>query len=180
MSKDPSAHPTSTAVTAASLSISSPSVGCPELVKVGDIARALSWMSDPAVTNERVQAWASARLLKVAENQGAGTGRHRNFDQTSTVESAVLSALANLGIHVAAQPYLPDVLDLVRRAHQTSSEGKTRSDLFLEISRRANEQPIFELKEAPITPSPNAYISILVNLTEIFLKVSNGQTTKAP
>jgi hypothetical protein len=150
------------------------------LVKVGDIARALSWMSDPAVTNERVQAWASARLLKAAENQGAGTGRHRNFDRTSTVESAVLSALANLGIQVAAQPYLPDVLDLVRRAHQTSSEGKTRSDLFLVISRRANEQPIFELKEAPITPSPNAYISILVNLTEIFLKVSNGQTTKAP
>jgi DNA-binding transcriptional MerR regulator len=158
-------------LSAVSLTAPSPELGTPTLT-VGQIAERLRALaSGTASTAERIRHWTREGLLAPMENHHAGTGKHREYDASSVYDAAVLSVIADAGLHITAHRYLLRGLALVRRALQKWKAAKSGGGLFLEISHTEAGSPTITIHEGTVTPNPTARLSMLLNLTQIFSKV---------
>ena len=129
-----------------------------------------------SATVERIRHWTRENLLSPVNQHHAGTGRHRRYAEQSVYDSAVLIALANAGLTVVSQSYLSRALPLARDALQKWLKGKSKAQdlpLFLVISRNVNKQAAIKLSvhECVVKQSPNAEISLTINLSRIFDRV---------
>jgi DNA-binding transcriptional MerR regulator len=154
-----------------SLTVSSPKFEAPTLT-VGQIAERLCKLNpDKAATKERVRHWTREDLLAPVAKHHEGTGRHRGYAEDSVYDAAVLSVIANAGLHITAHRYLLRGLPLVRQALQKWEAAKSGGRLFLEISHTKAGSPTITIHEGTVTPNPTARLSMLLNLTQIFSEV---------
>jgi hypothetical protein len=77
--------------------------------------------------------------------------------------------IADAGLHIAGHRYLLDGLSQARRARQKWKATESGRDLYLEIAYAKDSSPIFAIHEGSVEPNPTARLSILLNLTRIFL-----------
>jgi DNA-binding transcriptional MerR regulator len=162
-------------LTAASLTAGSPEFGVTTLT-VGGIAEQLrAFAPDEEGSIERIRHWTRAGLITPLKTPYAGTGKHREYDVLSVLDAAILTVIADAGVHIASHKYLLDGLALIRGALQKRKPEKSR-DLYLEIAYVKDSDPIFAIHESSINPNPNARLSIVLNLTEIFLDVAQAKS----
>ena len=161
-------------LTAASLTTEVPKFGAPTLT-VGGIAEELRTLApDTEASIERIKQWTRGGLIIPVKTPYAGTGTHREYDLLSVLDAAILTVIADAGLHIASHKYLLDGLALIRRALQKRKPEKSR-DLYLEIAYVKDSDPIFAIHESSVKPHPNARLSIVLNLTEIFLDVTQAK-----
>src|SRR5512132_1994907 len=104
------------ALTAESLTVSSPVLGRPTL-SVGDIAERLGMLAPSAsAAIERTRHWTREGLLLPVDQHHAGTGKHRRYAVNVNDDAAILSALANAGLHTVSLPYVQSALAKARSA----------------------------------------------------------------
>jgi DNA-binding transcriptional MerR regulator len=161
-------------LTAASLTAGSREFGVATLT-VGGIAEQLRALApDEEASIERIRHWTREGLIGPVKKPNAGAGKHREYDVLSVLDAAILTVIADAGLHIASHKYLLDGLALIRRALQKRKPEKSR-DLYLEIAYVKDSDPIFAIHESSVKPNPNARLSILLNLTEIFLDVTQAK-----
>jgi DNA-binding transcriptional MerR regulator len=160
-------------LSAAPLTVGPPEVGAPTLT-VGEIAEQLRPFAPATTTIERIRHWTRENLLTPVENHHGGTGTRRKYNTSIRYDAAVLSVIANAGLHITAHRYLLDGLSQVRQALQKWKPAKS-GDLYLEIAYPKDSDPIFAIHESSVKPHPNARLSIVLNLTEIFLDVGQAK-----
>jgi DNA-binding transcriptional MerR regulator len=158
----------------ASLTVPSPKTGAPTLT-VGQIAeRLLPFVSDKAASAERIRHWTRETLMTPVEKHHAGSGKHRRYAESIVTDAAILSVIANAGLHITAHRYLLDALSQVRRALQKWKPVKS-GRLYLEIAYPKDSGPTFAIHEGSVRPHPNARLSLVLNLTEIFLEIGHAK-----
>ena len=161
-------------LSAVPLTVASPELGTPTLT-VGRIAEQLRTLApDTAASTERIRHWTREGLLVPVERHHAGTGKHRRYDVSSVYDAAVLSVIADAGLHIAAHRYLLNGLSLARRALQKWRAAKSGAGLFLEISHTKAGSPTIAIHEGTVAPKQSARLSILLNLAQIFLDVGQA------
>lgn len=128
-------------------------------------------------TTERIKHWTREGFLLPVEQHHAGTGKHRRYDPLSVLDAAVLNVMADAGM--AGHRHLLDALALARRAHESWSAA-SRASRFLEISHLKNRGWTFALHENAVAPNPTAELSVLINLTRIFLDIDASERITAP
>jgi DNA-binding transcriptional MerR regulator len=167
------------ALTAVSLAVGSPELGRPTLT-VGQIAEQLGPIAPDAgpAMSERIRHWTREGLLLPVRQHHAGTGRHRRYSPDASYEAAVLSALADAGLQLASRPYIQTALSQARVAlqkwRQARSAGHKLPFFFLVISHdtpRIGREPTASIHEELVKHDPAAEIIIVVNLSQIFLRV---------
>lgn len=164
---------------AASLTVSSPVVGAPTLT-VGQIAEQLRAIApDTSATIERIRHWTRENLLSPVDQHHAGTGKHRLYTEESSYNSAILTVIANAGLSVVAQSYLPSALALTRSALLKWKRARKKDRhlaFFLEISQSPNGNPTVSIHEDAVKHDPTAALSITINLSQIFTRVLQEST----
>jgi DNA-binding transcriptional MerR regulator len=167
------------ALTAVPLTVGSPELGAPTLT-VGQIAEELGTVAPDAAAamSERIRHWTREGLLLPVNQHHAGTGRHRRYSPDTSYEAAVLNALANAGLQLVSRPYIQAALSQARAAlqkwRQARSAGHKLPLLFLVISHemtRINGEPTASIHEGIVKHDPAAEIMIVVNLSQLFLRV---------
>ena len=155
---------------AASLATRSPELGTPTLT-VGQIAeRVRPLVSDVDKTRERVRHWTRENLVSPVKQHHAGTGKHREYDESTTADVAILSMLADAGLHLAGHTYLSEALVQVRSALENWN-ATTHEDLYLEISRTRDDKPLVAVHPRSEILNPDARISILINISRLLREV---------
>lgn len=165
-------------LSAVSLTVGSPDLGAPTLT-VGQIVEQLSAVApDPAAISERIRHWTREGILVPVDQHHAGTGRHRRYTSDTGYEAAVLNSLANAGLHLVSRPYIQDALRHARAAlqkwRQAIGAGHELPLFFLVISHeptRVGSEPIVSTHEGVVSPAPAAEIMIVVNLSQLFLRM---------
>ena len=161
-------------LSAAPLTVGPPEVGAPTLT-AGEIAEQLRPFAPAATTIERIRHWTRENLSTPVENHHGGTGTRRKYNTSIRYDAAVLSVIANAGLHITAHRYLLDGLSQARRALQKWKPAESRG-LYLEIAYVKDSGPIFAIHEGSVEPYPNARLSIVLNLAEIFLEVDQAKS----
>lgn len=161
-------------LTAASLTAGSPELSETTLT-VGGIAEQLRALApDEEASIERIRHWTREGLITPVKTPYAGAGKHRGYDVLSVLDAAILTVIADAGLHIASHKYLQDGLALIRRTLRRRKPEKSR-DLYLEIAYVKDSGPIFAVHESSVKPHPNARLSIVLNLTDIFLVVVQAE-----
>jgi hypothetical protein len=166
------------ALTAAPLTVDSPNLGVPTLT-VGQIVEELGPLApDAAAMTERIRHWTREGLLVPVNQHHAGTGRHRRYNPEASYEAAILNALATAGLQLVSRPYIRAALIQARAAlqewHQARSAGRKLPVFLLVILHdmtRVGGEPIASIHEGTIKHDPNAEITIVVNLSQLFSRV---------
>lgn len=160
----------------ASLAVSSPVVGAPTFT-VGEMAEQLRPLcSNKIATVERLRGWTRGGILNPVDKEHEGTGTRRKYEVNSIFDAAVLSAIADAGLPIVGQSYLLHALSLVRRERENWTKGERSGQLFLEISPMQAGTPFLAVHKSAVTPNPNARLTILINLVEIFSQVGQHQS----
>jgi hypothetical protein len=167
------------ALTAVPLTVGSPELGRPTLT-VGQIVEQLGAVTadSRATMSERIRHWTREGLLVPVDQHHAGTGRHRGYGSDTGYEAAVLDALASAGLHLVSRPYIQAVLSharaVLRDWRQAISAGHKPPLFFLVISHevtRIGGEPTVSIHEGGVKHAPTAEIMIVVNLSQLFLRV---------
>jgi DNA-binding transcriptional MerR regulator len=165
-------------LTAASLTAGSTELGAPTLT-VGGIAEQLRTLApDTEASIERIRHWTREGLITPVKKPNAGTGKHREYDALSVLDAAILTAIADAGLHIAAHKYLLDGLAQVRGAFQKWKVAEGGDDLFLEISHTKAGSPLIAVHEGSDILNPTARLTILINLTQILLEIGKGKNVE--
>lgn len=168
-------------LTAVPLTGGSPEIGVPTLT-VGQIVDQLGAITpeSAAAISERVRHWTREGLLVPREQHHAGTGRHRRYSSDASYEVAVLNSLATAGLQLVSRPYIQSALEQARAAlqkwRQAISAGHRPPLLFLVITHeptRVGSEPTVSTHEGVVNPAPGAEIMIVVNLSQLFLRLLN-------
>jgi hypothetical protein len=170
------------ALTAVPLTVDSPELGTPTLT-VGQIVEQLGPLApDVAAVSARIRHWTREGLLLPVTQHHAGTGRHRRYSPDASYEAAILNALATVGLQLVSRPYIEDALSQARAAlqewHQARSAGRKLPLFFLVILHdmtRIGGEPTASIHEDIVKHNPTAEIIIVVNLSQIFLRVWRTQ-----
>jgi hypothetical protein len=171
------------ALVAAPLTGDSPKLGGPTLT-VGQIVEQLGLVPPvpAAAMNERIRHWTREGLLLPLDHHHAGTGRHRRYSLDASYEVAILNAFAEAGIPLASRPFIRTALSQARAAlqkwHQARSAGYKPPILFLVISpdvARIGSEPITSIHEGTVKYDPAAEITIVVNLSQLFVRVRKAR-----
>jgi MFS family permease len=118
--------------------------------------------------------WTREGLLSPVGSPHSGTGKHRRYDGSSVYDAAILNAVASAGLHVVAEEYLLDALSRARRARRKWQRAGTRGPLWLEISHRgARSGTAIAIHEGAVHCDPDAELSIVINLAQIFADVGS-------
>jgi hypothetical protein len=166
------------ALTAVSLTVGSPDLGAPTLT-VGQIVEQLGPVApDAAAMSERIRHWTREGLLLPVNQHHAGTGRHRRYSPDAGYDAAILNALATAGLQLVSRPYIQAALSQARVAlqkwHQARSAGHKLPLFFLVILHdmtRIGGEPAASIHEGIVRYDPTAQIMIVVNLSQLFLRV---------
>jgi hypothetical protein len=165
-------------LTAVPLTVDSPELGAPTLT-VGQIVEQLGSVApDAAAMSERIRHWTREGLLLPVNQHHAGTGRHRRYSPYASYEAAILNALATAGLQLVSRTYIQAALSQARAAlqkwHQARSAGHKLPLFFLVILHdmtRIGGDPIASIHEGIVKHDPTAEIMIVVNLSQLFLRV---------
>jgi hypothetical protein len=168
------------ALTAAPLTVRSPEVGGPTLT-VGQIVQQLGTVAaDAAAMSERIRHWTREGLLLPVNQLHAGTGRHRRYGPDATYEAAILNALTTAGLQLVSRPYIQAALSQARAAlqkwHRARNFGQKLplfSLVILHDMRRIGGEATVSIHEGIVKHDPNAEIMIVVNLSQLFLRVGS-------
>jgi DNA-binding transcriptional MerR regulator len=155
----------------------SPTLGRPTLT-VGQIAARLGTVApDLTATCERLRHWTREGLLSPVADHHSGTGNRRKYDPSVVYDAAILNAIAGAGLHIVSRPYLLDALSKARDARQKWEGAESRGPLFLEISHRPRGDGSTEtiIHEGEPKCDPSAELSIMINLTLIFIGVRTSR-----
>jgi DNA-binding transcriptional MerR regulator len=167
-------------LTAASLTAGSPELGVTTLT-VGGIAEQLRALApDTEASIERIRHWTNQGLITPVKEPHAGTGKHREYDAFSVLEAAILTMIADAGLHIAAHQYLLDGLSQVRGAIRKRKVAEGGADLFLEISHTKAGSPFIAVHEGSEILNPTARLSILINITQILFDIDKGKNDGDP
>ena len=167
------------ALTAAPLTIDSPELRAPTLT-VGQIVEQLGPVApDAAAMTERIKHWTKEGLLLPVNSHHAGTGRHRRYSPDAGYEAAILNALATAGLQLVSRPYIQDALNQARgtlqKWHRARNAGRKLPVFFLVILHdmtRIGGEPTASIHEGAVKhDDPTAEIMIVVNLSQLFLRV---------
>lgn len=166
------------ALTAVPLTVGSPELGAPALT-VGQIVEQLRPIApDAAAMSERIRHWTREGLLLPVNSHHAGTGRHRRYSPDAGYEAAILNALATAGLQLVSRPYIQDALSQARATlqkwHRARSAGRKLPVFFLVILHdmtRVGGEPTASIHEGAVKHDPTAEIMIVVNLSQLFLRV---------
>jgi len=166
------------ALTAVPLTTGSPDLGRPTLT-VGQIVEQLGPVApDAAAMSERIRHWTREGLLLPVDQHHAGTGRHRRYGSDAVYEAAILNALATAGLHLVSRPYIQAALSQARAAlqkwQQARNAGHKLPLFFLVILHditRISGEPTASIHEGMVKQSPTAEIAIILNLSQLFLRV---------
>jgi MerR HTH family regulatory protein len=166
------------ALTAVPLSVASPELEALTLT-VGQIVEQLGPITPDAAAamRERIRHWTREGLLLPVNQHHAGTGRHRRYSPDTSYEAKVLNALANAGLQLVSRPYIQAALSKARAVlqkwRQARSAGHKLPLFFLVISHdmTLNGEPTASIHEGIVKHDPTAEIVIVVNLSELFLRV---------
>jgi DNA-binding transcriptional MerR regulator len=171
------------ALIAVPLAVNSPGLGAPTLT-VGQIVEQLRPVApDAAVAmSERIRHWTREGLLVPFDRHHAGTGRHRRYSADASYEAATLNAFAEAGIPLASRPYILTALSQARAAlqkwHQARSAGYKPPVFFLVISHDVagiGKEPTTSIHEGIVKYDPAAEITIVVNLSQLFMRVRKAR-----
>jgi DNA-binding transcriptional MerR regulator len=165
-------------LTAAPLTVVSPELGAPTLT-VGQIVEQLGLVApDPAAASERIRHWTREGLLVPVDQHHAGTGRHRRYSPDAAYEAAILNALATAGLHLVSRPYIQAALSQVRAALQKWQEARSAGHklplfflVILHDMTRIGGEPTASIHEGMVKQSRTAEIAIILNLSQLFLRV---------
>jgi|RhiMetdeSRZDD1v2_1073273.scaffolds.fasta_scaffold555870_2 MerR-like DNA binding protein len=178
-SKKKGGQVTRRALTALPLTVGSPELEAPTLT-VGQIVEQLGAVAPDsgAAVSERIRHWTREGLLVPMGQHHAGTGRHRRYSSDTSYDAAVLNALASAGLHLVSRPYIQAALSHARGVLQTwrqaISAGHKLPLFFLVISHemtRLSSEPTVSIHEGVVKHTPTAEIMIVVNLSQLFLRV---------
>ena len=167
------------ALIAGPLTTGPPELGAPTLT-VGQIVERLGPVAPDAAAamSERIRHWTREGLLLPVNQHHAGTGRHRRYSADTSYEAAVLNALANAGLQLVSRPYIQAALSqaiaVLQKWRQARSAGRKLPLFFLVISHdttRISGEPTASIHEGIVKPDPAAEIIIVVNLSQLFLRV---------
>jgi DNA-binding transcriptional MerR regulator len=166
------------ALTAVPILVASPELGAPTLT-VGQIVDQLAPITPDAAAamSERIRHWTREGLLLPVNQHHGGTGRHRRYSPDASYEVTVLDALANAGLQLVSRPYIRAALSKVRAVlqewHQARSAGHKLPPFFLVISHDMTRigEPTASIHEGIVKYNPTAEIVIVVNLSQLFLRV---------
>jgi hypothetical protein len=166
------------ALTPAPLTGDAPKLGAPTLT-VGQIVEQLGPVApDAAAMSERIRHWTRERLLLPVNRHHAGTGRHRRYSPDAGYEAAILNAFATAGLQLVSRPYIQAALSQARAAlqewHRAKSAGRKLPIFFLVILHdmtRIGGEPTASIHEGTVKHDPTAEIMIVVNLSQLFLRV---------
>jgi DNA-binding transcriptional MerR regulator len=165
-------------LTPASLAVGSPELGAPTLT-VGGIAEQLRTLApDTEASIERIRHWTREGLITPVKKPHAGTGKHREYDALSVLDAAILTVIADAGLHIAAHKYLLDGLAQVRGAFEKWKVAEGGDDLFLEISQTKVGKPFIAVHEGSDILNSTARLTILINLTQILLEIGKGKNVE--
>jgi MerR HTH family regulatory protein len=166
-------------LTAVPLAVGSAELGSPTLT-VGQIVEQLGPVTPDAAAamSERIRHWTREGLLLPVDQHHAGTGRHRRYSPDTSYEATVLSALASAGLQLVSRPYIQAALSQARAVlqkwRQARSVGHKLPLFFLVISHdttRIGDEPTTAIHEGIVKHDPTAEITIVVNLSQLFLGV---------
>ena len=175
------------ALTAAPLTGGSPEVGTPTLT-VGQIVEQLGPVApDAGAMSERIRHWTREGLLLPVNQHHAGTGRHRRYGPDASYEAAILNALATAGLQLVSRPYIQTALSKARAAlhewHQARTAGRKLPVFFLVILHdmtRIGGEPTASIHEGTVKHDRAAEITIVINLSQLFLRVSDYDQIAGP
>jgi DNA-binding transcriptional MerR regulator len=168
------------ALTAVPLTTGSPELEAPTLtLTVGQIAERLGPVGpDAAAMSERIRHWTREGLLLPVNQHHAGTGRHRRYSPDASYEAAILNALATAGLQLVSRPYIQAALSQARAAlqewHRARIAGRKLPIFFLVILHdmtRIGGEPTASIHQGTVKHDPTAEIMIVVNLSQLFLRV---------
>lgn len=166
------------ALTPAPLTVGTPKLDAPTLT-VGQIVEQLGPVApDAAAISERVRHWTREGLLLPVNQHHSGTGRHRRYSPDASYEAAILNALATAGLQLVSRPYIHAALSQARVAlqkwQQARSAGHKLPLFFLVILHdmtRIGGEATASVHEGIVKHDPTAEIMIVVNLSQLFLRV---------
>jgi hypothetical protein len=163
------------------------------LLTIGEIAAAARHLAkDPFAFSERCRHWARLGLLQAVKQVGEGAGRHALFPETETYMAAVVTALAETGLHPAGSRPVGDAQSVARQALTTwlAEKAKRRRPqaMRLEISfypgggrdiavLRGRQKPTrtgekaAALKAREFDPTARPITVITLNLDSLFTSV---------
>jgi hypothetical protein len=166
-------------LTAVPVTVGSPELGAPTLT-VGQIVEQLGPVTPDAAAamSERIRHWTREGLLLPVNQHHAGTGRHRRYSADTSYEAAVLDALANAGLQLVSRPYIQAALSQARavlqKLRRARNAGPKLPLFFLVISHdttRIGGEPTVSIHEGIVKHDPTAEIMIVVNLSQLFLRM---------
>jgi hypothetical protein len=172
------------ALTAAPLTVGSPEFKAASLTVRRIVEQLSPVVPDAAAAmSERIRHWTREGLLLPIDQHHAGTGRHRRYSPDTSYDAAVLNALANAGIQLVSRPYIQAVLSQAREALQKWRHARSARHklplFFLVISHGVtwiNGEPTASIHEGKVKHDPAAEIMIVVNLSQLFSRVSRVAT----
>ncbi len=89
--------------------------------------------ADRAAVVERLRTWTDAGLLEPAGERNPGTGKPRQYDDTTAFDAGILNALADARFPIGKARYFMVVMMLGQQAKDAWAR-KRRVDLYLEIA----------------------------------------------
>jgi DNA-binding transcriptional MerR regulator len=148
-------------------------------ITVGEIVKQLGPVApDAAAMSERIRHWTREGLLRPVKQYHGGTGRHRRYGPDASYEAAILNALATAGLQLVSRPYIQAALSQAKAALQkwqeARSAGRKLPLFFLVILHditRIGGEPTASIHEGMVKQSPTAEIAIILNLSQLFLRV---------
>jgi DNA-binding transcriptional MerR regulator len=167
----------------------SPELGAPTLtLTVGQIVEQLGPVApDAGAMSERIRHWTREGLLLPVNQHHAGTGRHRRYGPDASYEAAILNALATAGLQLVSRPYIQTALSKARAAlhewHQARTAGRKLPVFFLVILHdvtRIGGEPTASIHEGTVKHDRAAEITIVINLSQLFLRVSDYDQIAGP
>jgi hypothetical protein len=118
---------------------------------------------------ERIRHWTRERLLKVAGQHHAGTGRARLYNEDAVYDASVLHVLTGAGFNVGSLRYLAASLTAVRRElPKWKAEG---GPLYLKIARDGADSKVEIVRE---TPSLVSDLTIVVDLARLWSRIGGA------
>jgi DNA-binding transcriptional MerR regulator len=127
---------------------------------------------DKARIVERVRHWTRENLLTPIGEKNPGTGQLRLYDESAVEDAAVLNELAEFGVQLKVQRFTINYLqtDKAKNWRKTAKKGHS---LYLEMLKRPDGKVLPLLHEGDIRMVPQGEVSIVINLIELFKRVTN-------
>jgi DNA-binding transcriptional MerR regulator len=166
---------------AAPLATGPANLGSPTLT-VGQIVEQLGPVApDAGAVSERIRHWTREGLILPVDQHHAGTGRHRRYGPDAVYEAAILNALATVGLQLVSRPYIHSALSQVRTAlrtwQQAESSGRKLPLFYLVISHdmsRIGGEPTVSIQEGRVKDIATSEIAIVLNLSQLFVRVQES------